>query len=222
VVRLADRPVREVMTPRTEVTWIDADLSLEAVRALLLDRPHARMPVGEGSVDAAIGVVETREIAAVLISGGVFDLRALVREAPVIHDQLDAMDALYQLREAEMPMAFVHDEYGHLEGIVTPADLLIAIAGEFASDADPEDAPSVVVRDDGSLLVAGQMAADLLAERLGIELPDHRDYATVAGLALAVLRHLPSEGETFVEQGWRFEIVDLDGRRIDKLLIERA
>ena len=188
----------------------------------MMDRPHSRLPVAEGSVDAAIGVVETRDIAAALLAGDAFDLRALVRDAPVIPDQLDAMDALGKLRAAEMPMAFVHDEYGHLEGIVTPADLLIAIAGEFASDADPDDEPSVVVRDDGSLLVAGQMAADLLAERLGIDLPDDRDYATVAGLALAVLRHLPKEGESFVEQGWRFEIVDLDGRRIDKLLVDRA
>ncbi|MES2755088.1 MAG: hemolysin family protein [Pseudomonadota bacterium] len=222
VVRLADRPVREVMTPRTEVAWLDADLDADGVRAVMLDRPHARLPVAEGSVDAVIGVVESRDIAAALLTDTFTDLRQLMRTAIVVPDQLDAMDALGRLRQAETPMALVHDEYGHLEGIVTPADLLIAIAGEFASDADPDDAPSVVVRDDGSLLVAGQMAADALAERLGIDLPEDRDYATVAGLALAVLRHLPAEGEHFVEQGWRFEIVDLDGRRIDKLLVSSA
>ena len=119
-------------------------------------------------------------------------------------------------------MALIHDEYGHFEGIVTPADLLAAIAGEFASDVDPDEAPDVVERDDGSLLVAGAMAADSLAERLGIELPEDRDYATVAGLALAAFRHLPGEGESFEEQGWRFEVVDLDGRRIDKLLVSAA
>ncbi len=119
-------------------------------------------------------------------------------------------------------MALIHDEYGHFEGIVTPADLLAAIGGAFASDADPDEAPDVVVRDDGSLLVAGTMPADALAERLEIELPEDRDYATVAGLALSVLKHLPGEGEHFVEQGWRFEIVDLDGRRIDKLLVSVA
>lgn len=222
VVRLADRPVREVMTPRTEVEWIDADLDAAGIRAVMLDRPHARLPVAEGSVDAVIGVVETRDIAAALIERRKVDLRTLMRPAIVVPDQLDAMDALTRLREAEVPVGLVRDEYGHLEGIVTPADLLIAIAGEFASDADPEDLPNVVVRDDGSLLVNGQMPADQLAERLGLELPEDRDYATVAGLALAVLRHLPHEGESFVEQGWRFEIVDLDGRRIDKLLISQA
>ena len=222
VVRLADRPVREVMTPRTEVCWLDVALDADGVRAAMLARPHARLPVAEGSVDAVVGVVETRDIAAALIEGRAVDLRALMRPAMVVPDQLDAMDALGRLREAELPMALVHDEYGHLEGIVTPADLLIAIAGEFASDADPDTSPNVVVRDDGSLLVAGQMAADALAERLGIDLPEDRDYATVAGLALAILRHLPHEGESFVEQGWTFEIVDLDGRRIDKLLVSQA
>lgn len=222
VVRLADRPVREVMTPRTEVAWLDADLDAAGIRAAMLDRPHARLPVAEGSVDAVIGVVESRDISAALIEGRTVALRDLMRQAIVVHDQLDAMDALGRLREAELPMALVHDEYGHLEGIVTPADLLIAIAGEFASDADPDEEPNVVVRDDGTLLVAGQMAADALAARLEIHLPEDRDYATVAGLALAHFRRLPGEGESFVEQGWKFEVIDLDGRRIDKLLVSQA
>ncbi len=222
VVRLADRPVREVMTPRTDLTWLDADLDADGIRAAMLARPHARLPVAEGSVDAVIGVVESRDIAAALLEGREVVLRELMRQAIVVPDQLDAMDTLTRLREAEIPVALVHDEYGHLEGIVTPADLLIAIAGEFASDADPDDSPNVVERDDGSLLIDGRMAADALATRIGIDLPEDRDYATVAGLALAVLRHLPHEGESFVEQGWRFEIVDLDGRRIDKLLVSQA
>jgi putative hemolysin len=219
VVRLADRPVREVMTPRTDIEWIDLSLDDAAIRNALIAASHSRLPVAEGSVDKVIGVVQARDIAPALVRGDPLDLKALMRQAPVVLDQIDAMDALYALRKAEVPMALIHDEYGHFEGIVTPADLLAAIVGEFASDADPDDAPSVVVRDDGSLLVAGQMAADALAERLGIDLPEDRDYATVAGLALAVFRHLPGEGESFVEQGWKFEVVDLDGRRIDKLLV---
>ena len=222
VVRLADRPVREVMTPRTEVDWLDAGLSDTAIRAKLLATPHSRLPVADGSIDAVIGVVQARDVAAALARGETLDLRQLVRKAPFVVDQIDAMDALDALRRAEVPMALIHDEYGHFEGIVTPANLLAAIAGEFASDADPGDAPNIVERDDGSLLVSGTMAADSLAERLGIDLPEDRDYATVAGLALAVFRHLPAEGESFVEQGWRFEVVDLDGRRIDKLLVSEA
>jgi putative hemolysin len=221
VVRLADRPVREVMTPRTDVDWIDVNLDDAGVRAALLETPHTRLPVAEGSVDSVIGVVQSRDIVAALFRGESLDLRRLMRDAPVLPDQIDAMDALGALRRAEVPMGLVHDEYGHFEGIVTPADLLVAIAGEFASDAEPGEEPNIVVREDGSLLVAGQMAADALADRLDIELPEDRDYATVAGLALAVLKHLPEEGEHFAEQGWRFEIVDMDERKIDKLLVSK-
>jgi putative hemolysin len=221
VVRLADRPVREVMTPRTDVEWLDVDLDDAGVRAALLASPRTRLPVAEGSIDAVIGVVQMRDIVDALIEGRPLDLRTLMRAAPILPDQIDAMDALGTLRQAEVPMGLVTDEYGHLEGVVTPTDLLAAIAGEFASDADPDETPSVIVRDDGSLLVAGSMAADALAERLEIDLPEDRDYATVAGLALAVLKHLPDEGEVFDAHGWRFEIVDMDGRKIDKLLVSR-
>jgi len=222
VVRLADRPVREVMTPRTEIDWLDCTAGDQAVRDKLAATQHTRLPVGEGSIDRVLGVVQARDIAAALLRGEPLDLAALMRKAPVVIDRLDAPDALLALRGAEVPMALIHDEYGHFEGIVTPADLLAAIGGAFASDADPDEAPDVVVRDDGSLLVAGTMPADALAERLEIDLPEDRDYATVAGLALSVLKHLPGEGEHFIEQGWRFEIVDLDGRRIDKLLVSLA
>ncbi|WP_333573163.1 hemolysin family protein [Sphingomonas sp.] len=221
VVRLADRPVREVMTPRTQVDWLDVSLDGAGIREELLATPHTRLPVAEGSIDAVIGVVQARDIAAALFRGEPLDLRKLMRKAPVLPDQVDAMDALTALRQAEVPMGLVHDEYGHFEGIVTPANLLAAIAGEFASDSEPGDNPHIVVREDGSLLVAGATPADQLAERLGLDLPEDRDYATVAGLALAVLKHLPGEGEVFQEQGWRFEIVDLDGRKIDKLLVSR-
>ena len=221
VVRLADRPVREVMTPRTDVDWIDAGLDADGIRAALLETPHSRLPVAKGSVDAIIGVIHTRDLAGAIIRGETVDLVAMARKAPVMPDQIDAMDALIALREAEVPMALVHDEYGHFEGIVTPADLLIAIAGEFASDIDIGTERAMVEREDGSLLVSGQMTADALAEKIGIDLPEDRDYATVAGLALAVLRRLPVEGETFTEQGWRFEILDMDGRKIDKLLVSQ-
>ncbi|MBL0769701.1 HlyC/CorC family transporter [Sphingopyxis sp. DHUNG17] len=219
VVRLADRPVREVMTPRTEVDWIDVGADADAVRAKLLASPHTRLPVARGSVDDIVGVVQARDIATALFRSESIDLDRLTRPAKIIHDQVDAMDALENLRAADVPMLLVHDEYGHFEGIVTPADLLSAIAGEFASDQDIGSEPFVVERDDGSLLIAGSMPADQMADRLGIELDDDRDYATAAGHALAILKHLPKEGESFVDRGWKFEIVDMDGRKIDKLLV---
>jgi len=219
VVRLADRPVREVMTPRTEVDWLDADADLDSLREALLETPHTRLPVGQGSVEDIIGCVQARDIMAALFRGEALDLRALMRPVSIVPDQVDAMDALNRLREADVPMLMVHDEYGHFDGIVTPADLLTAIAGEFASDQNLYDHPMLTEREDGSLLVSGQMPVDALAERLGLTLSEDRDYATVAGFALAVLRRLPEEGEHFTEQGWRFEIVDMDGRKIDKILI---
>src|SRR3712207_936023 len=115
VVRLADRPAREVMTPRTDVDWIDAQAAPEEVRKALLEIPHSRIPVAEGSVDQLIGIVQARDIVAALIEGRPLDMRALSREAPVVPDQMDAMDALAVLRGSETRMAFVHDEYGHFE-----------------------------------------------------------------------------------------------------------
>jgi putative hemolysin len=216
VVRLADRPTREVMTPRTEVEWIDADADAEAVRRQLIETPHSRLAVAEGSVDQLIGVVQSLDIVKALVEGRPLDLRALMRTAPVVPDQMDAMDTLRVLREAEVPIAFVHDEYGHFEGVVTPADLLSALAGAFASDADTD--PPLVEREDGSWLISGSLSADALTDHLGIQLPDDRDYATVAGYALSVLKHLPETGERFSDADWRFEIVDMDGRKIDKLI----
>jgi putative hemolysin len=218
VVRLADRPTREVMTPRTEVDWIDIDADPATIAAKLRETPHSRLPVAEGSVDRLVGVVQARDIVKAFIDGRPLDLRALMRPAPVIPDQMDAMDALVVLRDAEVPVAFVHDEYGHFDGLVTPTDLLSALAGAFASNADSESDPPLVERDDGSWLVSGSLSADALGDQLGIPLPDDRDYATVAGFALSVLKHLPETGEHFRFRDWRFEIVDMDGRKIDKLI----
>jgi putative hemolysin len=221
VVRLADRPVREVMTPRTEIDWISADASADEVRAALVESLHTRLPVTGDSADNIIGVVQSRDIVAAQLSGRPLDIRTLMRKAEIVPDQLDAMDALEILRSSEVPMLLVHDEYGHFEGIVTPNDLLSAIAGEFASDQEQGSAPNIVTLDDGSMLISGSMAADAMADALEITLPEDRDYATAAGHVLYVLRHLPTEGEAFDDQGWRFEVIDMDGRKIDKLRVRR-
>ena len=218
VVRLADRPAREVMTPRMDVDWLDLDATPEAIRAALLECPHSRIPVAEGSVDKLAGVVEARDIVAALIEGRPLDLRALRRDAPVVPDQMDAMDALAVLRGSDVRMAFVHDEYGHFEGLVTPADLLNALSGVLAGDFGGGSESPLVEREDGSWWVSGSLSADALSDRLGIGLPSDRDYATTAGFALSVLRHIPEVGERFTFGGWQFEIVDMDGHKIDKLL----
>lgn len=221
VVRLVDRPVRELMTPRIELDWLDLNADDAAIRQRIEDSPHSLLPVADGSTDRVIGVVKVREVLARMVAGEPVVLADLVRKAAVMPDQLDAMDALRVLQQSEVAMAMVHDEYGHLDGVVTPVDLLTAIAGTFASDQDPGDHPEVVERDDGSLLVSGAMGADALADRLRIEYGEDREFATAAGYVLAVLKRLPEEGESFTDQGWRFEVVDMDGRKIDKLLVSR-
>ncbi len=221
VVRLAERPVREMMTPRTEVDWIEADAEAEEIRETIEGSSHSLLLVAKGSPDTVLGVVKVREVLGALVSGAPVSIRAMMRRIEVVPDQLDAMDALRVLQSAEVAMAAVTDEYGHFEGIVTPVDLLTAIVGNFASDSDDGDLPSVVEREDGSLLVSGSLSADALADRLGLDYAEDREFGTAAGYTLSVMKKLPAEGEFFTDQGWRFEVVDMDGRRIDKLLVSK-
>ncbi len=221
VMRLADRTVVGLMTPRTDVDWIDIAASQDDIKERLIDTPHSRLPVGDGSVDKMIGVVQTRELLATLLSGKPFEVRSHVRKAPIIPETTDALDALALLRDAVVPMALIHDEYGNFQGLVTPADVLEAIAGVFRSDTAGTE-PNAVERDDGSWLLSGSMPADEMADKLGFTLPEKRAYETVAGFVLAHFQHLPETGEHIEANGWRFEVVDLDGRRIDKVLASRS
>jgi len=166
-------------------------------------------------------VIKVREVLAWQLAGETIKLSDFIRKTEVVPDQLDAMDALRVLQQSGSGMAMVHDEYGHLDGIITNADLLSAIAGGFASHQDEDDEPMLVERADGSLLVAGAMPADALAEHLEIDLPEQREFATVAGYVLFMLKRLPMEGEFFDEQDWRFEVIDMDRRKIDKLLVSK-
>ena len=222
IMKLAEKPVRELMTPRTELDWIDAEDDEAAMLKVVAETRHSLLPVAEGSPDKVLGVIKLRDLLARQVAGEEIDLRKLIRKAEVVPDQLDAMDALRVLQQSGTGIAMVHDEYGHLDGIVTTADLLTAIAGSFASHLDEDDEPMVTQRADGSLLVAGAMPADALAEQLQIELPDPREFATAAGYVLFMLKKLPTEGEFFEEQDWRFEVIDMDGRRIDKLLVAKV
>lgn len=220
VMRLADRAVVGLMTPRTDVDWIDITAPEAEIRQRLISTPHSRLPVGDGSTDALIGVVQTRELLAAILAGRTFEVRSHIRKAPIVPETMDALDVLAVLRDAEVPMALIHDEYGNFEGLVTPADVLEAIAGVFRSDTAEEE-PHAVERADGSWLIAGAMPVDELADKIGVAVPEQRNYATVAGFVLAHLQHLPQVGERVEAGGWTFEVVDLDGRRIDKVLATR-
>lgn len=221
VMRLADRTARGLMTPRTEVDMLDARLEGPALAKALLATPHSRIPVHEGDPDAITGMALVRDLMGPLMAGRKLDLRAHVRPAPVVPDTMDALAVLNLLREAEVPVALVHDEFGHFEGLITPADILDAIAGAFRADEEGEE-PEAVQRADGSWLISGWMPADEMAALLGIELPGKRGYDTAAGFLLDAFRRIPATGEAVEALGWRFEVVDMDGRRIDKVLATKA
>ena len=219
VMRLADRSARALMTPRREVEVIDLADSADEIRAQLRATRRSRLPVQEGEADSIIGVVVVKDLIDFLSDGGTHDLRGLVNEAPVVMDTAGALQVLREIRASRVHMALVFDEYGHFEGIITPGDVLEAIIGAFQEETEGEQ--PIVTRTDGSWLVAGWMQVDEFSHELGIHIPRDADFQTVAGFVLAELNHLPNVGEAFEKGHWRFEVVDLDGRRIDKILVSR-
>lgn len=221
VLRLSDGTARAVMTPRTAVDWIDITHPLDKIRAAVLATRHSRVPVADGNPDNIIGVIVLREVLARPFPKSHRELRRMIHSAPVIPDTLGALDVLDRLRKSDDPIALVHDEYGHFEGVVTPADMLEAIAGVFRSDL-AHDNQDAVQREDGSWLIAGSMPANELADLLDIAVPARRDYQTAAGYLINAFQRLPHEGEAVDVGSWRLEIVDMDGRRIDKILAART
>ncbi|MEP7241288.1 MAG: hemolysin family protein [Devosia sp.] len=220
VMRFADRSARGLMTPRLNVEVLDLSDSLEEVRHTLARSSHSVLPVHEGEPDKIIGVIARKDLIDIFADAKGPDIRALVKQVPVVLDQADALSVLRALRASVVHLALVFDEYGHFEGIVTPGDVLGAITGSFFEEEGEEIA--AVQRQDGSWLVAGSMPVDEFAERLGVPVPKDPQYETVAGYILSELNHLPIVGESFVREPWRFEIVDLDGRRIDKVLVAKT
>lgn len=220
VMRLGDRPVRAVMTPRREVDMVDLTADEDEIRRTIGESIHSRLPVHEGAPEEMLGVVQAKDLLDGYLRGERPDIRAQVRPAPSVPDTADALDVLDAIKGSAIHMALVHDEYGHFEGVVTNADILEAIVGDFRTDEGPVE-PDAVQRDDGSWLIAGSMPVDEMAERLPIALPPERSYHTAAGFVLGQLGHLPDVGGSFDSQGWRFEVVDLDRRRIDKILARR-
>lgn len=189
------------------------------MRETLRNSRHSVLPVQDGNVDDIIGVLVRKDLAAAFFAGVRPDLRSLVRPAPVTMDRSSAMDVLKAIRGSVVHMALVFDEYGHFEGIVTPGDFLEAITGAFQEEEGDEQA--FVVRQDGTFLVSGWMPVDEFEDKIGVPIPKDAKYETVAGYVLAELNHLPVVGERFERGKWRFEVLDLDGRRIDKVLVER-
>ena len=219
VMRIADRSARGLMTPRHEVDVVSVTDSFGAIVRRFQATRRTRLLVRDGEADDIIGVVTTRDFLSSPPPRGQFDLRSVVVPAPVVQDRLGALEVIETLRAAPSHLVLVYDEHGHFEGIITSMDVLEAIAGDF--DDQTVDEPKVFERGDGSLLVAGWMPVDEFAERIGMTLKSDREYQTVAGLVLERLGKLPDVGEILQMGAWQIEVVDLDGRRIDKLLVSR-
>lgn len=217
VMRLGDLPVGAVMTPRHEVSMINLTDAPQLIYSALADSAHSRFVVFDGDRDAALGIIQAKDMLDIYLSGQTPDIRKLVRKAPIIPESLDARDVVSILRDSPVHMGLVHDEYGTFQGVVTTADILESIVGSFHTEEGPAEC-AAVKRGDGSYLISGWMPAVEFAELLKIPLPVSRQYQTIAGFLLQEFGTIPSVGEDVEAYGWRFEIVDLDGRRIDKVL----
>ncbi len=221
VLRLADKPVRALMTPRNDVAWLDRGAGPEALSAALRAQEVTRFVVSDGPVDNPVGVVLVKDLLDRLLEGAPLDIAPLLRQPIVLPDNLPALDALERLRADPIGLALVLDEYGSFEGVVTASDLLEAIVGELGPPEpwEGEAGAGITQRSDGSLLLDGMMPIDELRARLDLpETPYAGTYHTVAGLMLALLQRVPREGDRIIWAGWRFEIIDMDGRRVDKVL----
>ena len=222
VMRLGDRQVRVAMTPRREVYWVSLSDPEDTVRADIRDCPYSRFVVADGQgFENPLGVVHKRDVADALLSGAPLDLKALVRPPLYIPETTSLLSALGLFKSSPTHMAFVVDEFGSLEGVLTTTDLLEMIAGDFPESHD-EPGAMIIVREDGSYLVDGRADLVELGDRLGETFESSRGFHTAAGLILHVLGRFPVEGEVVELGRYRAEVVDMDERRIDKLLFRLA
>jgi putative hemolysin len=219
VLRLADRTVRATMTPRASVIWLDVADPPEMLRDKIRSASHTRLLVCRGDLDDLVGVVSTRDLADRALGGEKLDLEQAAVKPLIVHESLPVLRLLDMFRAAPVNFAVVVDEYGSVEGVVGATDILKAIAGAVPKRG-AEDEVDAVRRADGSWLIDGMMPVDEFEDRLGLRgLKGTGDFDTIAGFALWQLGRLPRAGDDFHWRGWRFEVVDMDGRRIDKLLI---
>ena len=219
VMRLADQPVGAVMTPRTAIVWLNLDDPPDLLLRAIQDGRYSRYPAGQGAIDEVQGVVRAKDLLDYYLAGQQPDFTALLRETPVVHESTRTLQVLELLKRSAARLALVRDEYGGLEGLVTLTDLMEAVVGDLAENQEVVE-PEVVRRDDGSWLMDGGLPVGELWELLNLQgQPGEGDYYTLAGLVLAQLGEVPATGQWFVWRGYRFEVVDMDGRRIDKVLV---
>lgn len=217
VLRLADKPVRAIMTPRNSLAWIDRNDPPAEIAATLKSEPHTRLVICEGGIDNPVGVVQAKDLLNRLLDGRELSVVDVLRTPMVMPDTVTALDALERLRNDPLGLALVMDEYGSFEGVVTATDVLQAITGE------PESEPAAAVVGKAPVLTLdGMMPVDELKARLGLpDLPAEGSYHTLAGLILALLRRVPQSGDRIVFGGWLFEVIAMDGRRVERVRASR-
>ncbi len=216
VLTIGDRRIGDIMTPRMDVDWVDVEDEPEEVLRTIRNCRHEQLLVGKGSIDEPLGMILKKDLLDQVLSGKTIDPVSVIRQPLVVHEAMRIFKVLEQFKKTPVRLATILDEYGELQGIVTQTDLLEALAGDIPAVEGEE--PEVVVRQDGSLLIDGMMQAQDAFDRLGLKAPAPDGFRTIAGFVLHALGHLPQPGEHFTYEGWRFEVVDLDGRRIDKVL----
>lgn len=218
---LGDRRVNGLQTPRLQVVWLDIHDSPEQLQHKILHNMHSVFPVCEGSIDQVLGVVHIKDLLAASLDQRSLDLKTLLRPVLIIPEQLPAYKLLEQFQQSRIHYGLITDEYGIITGIITINDLLEALVGDL--EDNPNQDPDLLQREDGSWLVNGNYLFASLAEKLDWNLSDallRAGFQTLAGFCLYQLEHLPQTGESFIWQDLRFEIVDMDGNRIDKVLIQ--
>jgi putative hemolysin len=219
VLRLADKPVRAIMTPRTEIAWIDRTAPRPTIIAALRAAPHSRFVVCDGEIDNVAGIVQAKDILDRVLDGKDFSLAAALRQPMAIPDSVSALEALERLKTDMLGIAIVLDEYGSFEGMVTAADVLEAIVGD-ADDAGPKE--GTAPEDADVFELDGLTPVDETKARLHLpDLPSEGTYHTLGGLILALLQRPPREKDAIVFGGWKFEVLLMDGRRVERVRVQR-
>lgn len=219
LLRLADRPVRAIMTPRNELLWVERHSGREALIQTLKHSVFSRLVVCEGGVDNPVGVILARDMLDRLLDGMPVSIEAGMRRPVVVPDTISALDMLERMRSIPLGIALVVDEYGSFEGIVTASDLFDAIVGEVSEHGHPTEPH---IKQDDVLILEGSESADEIKDRLALgSLPAEGDYHTVGGLILALLRRVPSVGDKVVFAGWLFEVLEMEGRRVIRVRASR-
>src|SRR5262249_6278861 len=220
VLDLADSPVRTIMTPRPRVQWVDLNGPKEQIVKRVRSCPHAQLLVCRGSIDEVVGIVRKQDLIDQVLDGRPPDVEQVTRPPLTVHESTTILRTLDLFRKTPVHTAVVVDEFGAVQGIVTRTDLLETVAGDLPKiDAPPR--PKVTRREDGSYLIDASVPFSDVMQLLGIVEAPSGEYVTLAGLILSRLRELPKPGDHVVWAGWRFEVVDMDGRRIDMILAQR-